>query len=236
MKKKFLVFIGMIFILFCLSIVYVYGSEDTVYVSITGPESVISGPGATASYIISAAGMPVCDSVEIEIEIDGDYFSMYECNVLNGFIFIGSGNYGTPINWHNLGNIWIGKAVLYNASGVSGNFDILESVFHVNPYKIGVTNVRLSNIVMAYEGKQISTEIINDYVVTVFEMHYIRYDLNRDGVVDLNDLVYALQYLLMSENDAEWEDAKIVDFTNDGKIRINDLTLILVNYTYPYYS
>ena len=62
-----------------------------------------------------------------------------------------------------------------------------------------------------------------------------KYDLNMDGVVDLNDLTYALQYLLVKVGDPNWNEAKIADVTNDGIVDMNDLVLILANYTDPYY-
>ena len=83
---------------------------------------------------------------------------------------------------------------------------------------------------------EIEGVIADDITMPMIDQYYDnRYDLNKDGVVDLNDLTFALQYILATENDATWEYAKEVDFTNDGRIRIDDLVLIIFNYTIPYY-
>jgi len=64
---------------------------------------------------------------------------------------------------------------------------------------------------------------------------YSPYDLNKDGVIDLNDLTYALQFLLANEGDPNWDEAKAADFDGNKKIDIEDLIVILANYTVPYY-
>ena len=62
------------------------------------------------------------------------------------------------------------------------------------------------------------------------------YDLTNDGVVDLNDLTFAMQYLMVQTGDLSWDEAKAADLFVDGVIDINDLIMILANYTIPYYS
>ena len=65
---------------------------------------------------------------------------------------------------------------------------------------------------------------------------YSRYDLNKSGEVDLNDLTYALKYFMSAEGDTDWGEAQPADFNYDGVIDVADLVLILANYTIPYYN
>ena len=68
------------------------------------------------------------------------------------------------------------------------------------------------------------------------EKSYSPYDLNKDGVIDLNDVTYALKYFMAHEGDADWDAAKAADFDGSGQIDVGDLLLILANYTIPYYG
>ena len=62
------------------------------------------------------------------------------------------------------------------------------------------------------------------------------FDLNGDGIVDINDVTYALKYFGCKSSDPGWNnDMARADFNNDGIIDIEDLILILSNYTQPYY-
>ena len=215
---------------------------DKVYVSITGPATVASGEGAMASYTISANAYSEISGIELEFEVDGDFLSSKEFTAMDGFIFIGVGNYGTPIYWKNDGNIWTGKTTLVNLNPIgtgasaSGLVDILNMKFNVAEGMLGTTEVKLNYITMSYKNGQIATEIIKDTVITTFEQYYSPYDLNKDGVIDLNDITFTLQYLLITSNDPEWEQAHVCDFSSNNSIGIEDLVLILAHYTIPYYG
>ena len=227
--------------------------RDAAMITITGPAAVVSGTGATVSYTVSAAGIPAASGVELEFEVDGRYLSSNAFEALGGFSFFGDGNYGTPIYWRNVGDTWIGKATLLDlnalagggggvggsgiaAPGISGDVDLLSLVFNANEGMLGATEIKLNYVKISFINGPVAVYIAEDTVVTVFEQYYSPYDLNKDGVIDLNDLTFALQYMLAREGDANWEEAKAVDYTGDGKIEIDDLILILANYTVPYYS
>ena len=214
------------------------------YVTINGPTAVASGGGAVVNYTISARNMPAVNGIELEFEVDGDFVSSKEFAALSGFSIIGAGNYGTPIYWRNAGNIWIGKATLLDmdsiaGSGVpgtppvSGDFDILELVFNVVDGALGDAAVKLNSIKLSYSGVEIGADIINGSAVTRFMQYYSPYDLNKDGVIDIHDITYALQFLLAVPGDPNWDEA--ADVNGDGVVEIADLILILANYTVPYY-
>jgi len=204
-------------------------------VSVTGPELVVSGPDATATYTISVRNMPKVSGIELEFEIDGDFLGAKAFNGV-GFDIIGDGNYGSPIYWRNAGNKWIGKATLVNAEGASGHADILNMVFGVKEGVLGVSDVKLTYVLMSYGGDAVPAEIKDGVAATVFAQYYVRYDLNKDGVVDLNDITFALQFFGARAGDADWNAAKAADLDGDGVVDVSDLLLILANYTVPYYK
>ena len=96
-------------------------------------------------------------------------------------------------------------------------------------------SVILNSIGFQYTVDTIPCTIVNNIATTTFSSGYSTYDLNKDGVVDLHDISFALQYLMVKSSDPEWDDAYICDVHADGLIDIDDLILILANYTVPYY-
>ena len=211
--------------------------EQRNQVLISGPDSVVSGAGATASYTISTKYMSPLSAIDFEITVDGSFLSSKEFTLGSGFTRLSDANYGTELFWTNAGDIWTGKAILYYpaSGGISGDFDILTMVFDVAGGKTGFADVTLSYAVTSYEGAGIGSVITNGTVSTEFTKWYSPFDLNKDGVVDLNDITFALQYLPAYAGDSNWDEAKIADVNNDGKVDIGDLSLILANYTVPYY-
>ena len=204
-------------------------------ISITGPANVINGPGATAKYTISAEGMPTVSGIELQFELDGDYLGANAFNSAN-FDILGEGNYGSPIFWRNDGNKWIGTVTLFNSTGIRGGADILDMVLSLKDGILGETDVKLNYIILSYAGNNVLADIKNGVVTTTFDKYFLPYDLNKDGVVDLNDITYALQFLMAEEGDSNWDAAKAADLNDDGYVDIEDLLLILANYTIPYYS
>ena len=179
--------------------------------------------------------MPIIGGIELEFEVDGNFLSGNDFTAPN-FSVIGLGNYNSPIYWRQAGGKWIGKVTLYNADGIEGDFDILDMIYDVKEGVLGFTDVKLNYIRFSYKGAEVYPDIINDAATTEFVQWYSRYDLNKDGVIDLNDVTFALMYLMVAEGDPLWDDAKVVDFNGDGIIDIQDLLLILANYTIPYYG
>ena len=204
-------------------------------ININGPDSVISGPGATAEYMISAEKMDYISGIELEFQVDGDYLSSLSFEPQGDFFFSNVGNYGTPIWWSNSGNIWTGKATLLNFAGINNEFDILKMAYNVTPGVLGSTDVILKSVKVSYMGNDATAELGKDVATTVFEQWYSPYDLTKDGVIDLNDITYALQYVPSFLGDPNWDEAQVADVNHDDKVDIADLILILNNYTVPYY-
>jgi len=204
-------------------------------VYVTGPNYVVSGPDVTAVYTVSAKNMPPVSGIELEFELDETYLSGKAYTPYN-FSIIGDGNFGTPVYWRQEGSKWIGKITLINADGVSGDADILDIALIVNEGVLGDTTVKLNNILFSYAGGFIPSVVVKGEAATTIGKYYLRYDLNKDGVVDLNDITYALQYFMVKPGDPLWDEAEAADLTGDGVVDVNDLLLILANYTIPYYK
>ena len=205
-------------------------------ISINGDTAVATGAGATANYTISAKDMPMTNAIDIEFEVDGDFLSANSAVAVNGFYFLSAGNYGSPFFWKQVGNIWVAKAILMNNEGVEGDFDIINLVFNVPEGTLGATDVKINAIEVSSGGNPVAAAILKGVATTIFETWYSPFDLNKDGVIDLNDLTFALQFLAIKAGDPEWEHAKICDFSENDEIDIADLILILANYTVPYYG
>ena len=212
--------------------------EPTALFYINGTDSIASGPDAYARYVISAEHIPALSAAEVVFEVDGGYLSTHEINVMGGFSFMPLGAGGAPILWSNSGDKWTGKALLINMGNtiVSGKADLLELVFKVSEGVLGQADIKLLRIFPSYAGATVDNMVVKDTATTFFTQYYSIYDLNKDGVIDLNDLTYALQFLLAEEGDANWDEAKAVDYTNNRKVEVDDLLLILANYTIPYYG
>ena len=214
---------------------------DLSFVTISGPASAVSGPGATISYTISVGNIPVFSVAEIEFEADTIFMTPKDAVALNGFIVLSAGNYGTPIYWKTKNGKWIGKVTLINPGvapippGEAGTIDIIDLIFDVSEDVLGETAVKINNVILSYVGTAVAVDIIYDTASTVFETYYDLHDINKDGVVDIHDLSYALQYLFMQAGELNWDEAKKADINGDNIIDLDDLLLILGNYTIPYY-
>ena len=102
---------------------------------------------------------------------------------------------------------------------------------------IGVAEIKLNYVILSHAGYRIDAAILDGSVSTAIEKYYSPYDLNKDGLVDLLDLTYALQFLLMNSTNPDWDaKGKLADFNDDGVVDVADLILILANYTIPYYG
>ena len=59
----------------------------------------------------------------------------------------------------------------------------------------------------------------------------VNYDLNGDGVVDLLDITYCQTYYRATTSDSNWSQAKRCDLDGSGTVDIQDMILILRNFT-----
>ena len=218
------------------AVVTVGEAPPEALISVSGPDYAANGPDAAVTYTVSAAYTPKVSGIELEFEVDGDFLASKEFTVTD-FNIIGDGNYGSPAYWRNEGNKWIGKITLYNPKGVGGGaVEILGMTFDVKEGAAGETEVKLNYVKLSFEGESVPVNIVNGAVTTYIGKYFSRYDLNKDGVINLNDLTYALKFFMAREGEAGWDMAQAADFNGDGIVDISDLILILANYSIPYYS
>ncbi len=143
---------------------------------------------------------------------DGGYIPFFESTITTGGVSASEARIGqTTAN---------GNTSLTNPSpkGASGTGHLLTIEFTVLEFAegaLGLHNVQLSNS----EGKRISYyTVVNPYVVT---HQYPREDVNRDGEVNIMDLVVVASLIGQSNPD----DAR-ADVNNDGMVNVLDLIAI----------
>ena len=116
-------------------------------------------------------------------------------------------------------------AVLFNEEAVTGEADIAV-VTGATTGEAGAVSVALTEAVLsAYvgNGEAFVAAVMGD-VEAVTEVTYSIYDVNEDGIVDQLDITRA-QRLFGKETDTK------ADVDRDGSVTINDLILILNNYS-----
>jgi len=164
------------------------------------------------------------------IEIDGNYLAEKELTALGGFKLIGD------IKWEELSdNLLSGHIVIAIsdeiAEGTSHYTDILTMIFSTSS-KPGETTVTLTGIELSgyddvtdielfyqtnIETHTVNTEILSSYLI---------YDINKDGELNQLDLTLAQVYYTAKEGDENWDEAKMADVNQDGRVDIEDLILI----------
>ena len=118
---------------------------------------------------------------------------------------------------------------------VNGDITIGELVFTYsgnNDETVTVSEIQIARLV---DNDTVSSEAFGPFVYDIARQ-YSPYDLNKDGTIDLNDITWAMQYLLATPADPDWSIAQACDYNSDGLIDMLDLLLILANYTIPYYT
>ena len=123
-------------------------------------------------------------------------------------------------------------AVLSNTAGVTSTEAVDIAVLKANTTgKTGNVTVELKDAVLSsYVGDSeafIKTILTNASVTT--NVHYSIYDVNQDGKVDQLDITRAQRCYGMNEGDEGWN--PLADVNGDHVVDINDLILILNNYT-----
>ena len=123
-------------------------------------------------------------------------------------------------------------AVLSNTTGVTSTEAVDIAVLKANTTgKTGNVTVELKDAVLSsYVGDSeafIKTILTNASVTT--NVHYSVYDVNQDGVVDQLDITRAQRCYGMNAGDEGWN--TLADVNGDHVVDINDLILILNNYT-----
>ena len=174
---------------------------------------------------------------------DGNFTSVQFTATYSSGLTFSSMDWSTMFSPSGMAFVIPSTGSVYVSMGTSGNFfapaangdvyigDMVFTYTGNADETIDIATIRLGRLGL---NNQIVGEEFGPFNFDV-KRQYSPYDLNKDGVVDLDDVTWAAQYLLAVTTDTIWSTASVADFTNDGRIDIEDIVLILANYTVPYY-
>ena len=195
-------------------------------ITATGPAKVEHGKDSLVNYTLSMKNMPNVNAVSFTVRVEKAFFYQsgpwYE--VLGGFSAL-----ETPY-WRDAGDFLESDIVLINAAKAS-TADLFKLKLYVSSLmQEKTTAIEFTNIKLAIAGG--GGYVPGDFdvsVVTEFLKKYSRFDVNRDGVIDLLDVSEALDAFMSEPGDANWNPA--YDVKSDGIVDILDLVLIRSNFT-----
>jgi hypothetical protein len=213
-------------------------ATDTVGLAIRGDSPVTVGQPAT--YTVSMGNGNGTNIVTISITADGDYLNLATVEPLNDFFMLGTAT------WNNVGaNLWKTTVTLMYPGllPASGSVDILKITGSAREL-VGQTTVTLSDPALigntgSGSGPLLAEVAIPDAVTDIVARVpvYSKWDLNRDGTVDMLDVSVALYFYLMTDADPNWETilyndrcAKDADVNGDGVVNQADLIEIMANF------
>ena len=165
------------------------------------------------AYTVSAKDMMRLASVLIKLDLD-------ETCVTDPVAEAAEGWYVVTQSWKD----GVLRVALANNEGANGDGELMT--VHTPPTgnpgeaAAAITDVQLS----AYDGsKETFVNAIYGDARVVTVVNYSRFDVNKDGVVDLLDITYSQRCYGGYD--------PLADITGDGKVDIDDMILILNNFT-----
>lgn len=192
-------------------------SLTTIYIQPPSIEDPNLGPGKMFSFSVSIANVS---------NLFGYDFNMsYNTAILTcvGVLVGPSGNMPSPM-WEmddEQGNVWVN--VTYGAPLTTDSPATLASLtFLVHGRGSSVFDLYHTNLVNSL-GQQISHEVSNGYFVNGSP-----YDLNKDGHIDIVDVVIVATAFGKKEGDPGWDPR--ADVNGDGVVDIFDLVLIGIHF------
>lgn len=187
-------------------------SVTDVTLSLTGTEH--AHVTDNVSYTLSAAGMVRLATMLVEVDLD-------EVLLTNPV--------AAPVgDWYIITQLWKdGKllVVVGNNEGAVGEGDILT----ITAAPTGQAGEAAASVTYAEmgaydgEGEVLVTALYEDATCTTVLTSYDIFDVNKDGIVNLLDVTRAQRFYGLYDADS--------DVDKDGKITVNDLILIINNYS-----
>ena len=123
------------------------------------------------------------------------------------------------------------KVLVLKQEGVSGQTDRMVQLSGSTAGMAGEVSVKLTAAKLAVyvdEGEDYITAVFGNAEV-VTKIQFSTFDVNRDGAVDMLDITRAQRCFGLSEGSQGWN--PLADVDGNGKVDIQDLILILNNYT-----
>jgi hypothetical protein len=207
----------------------------TIYVD--GPEEVFASD-TTATYKFSMNMMPAnVSAITLTFAVEDAYFTGQSISAVDGWGILLEGP------WEQDGAFWLKTITFTKAGGTgAGDYAFFELVLNCKA-AIGTTDVEVLEVSAATPGGRVLVKIAGP-AVTDFDL-YSRYDVNRDGTVDLADVAAAAFFFMANARDANWKVDKVFkdasgnelkvspyrcDVNRDGVVDIADLIGILNNF------
>ena len=185
-------------------------------------------------------------AVDVEFVIDGAKLAASSFETLNGFTVL------EQIKWIDNGDgTWTG-AVKFGYAPPVGEYgftaepytDIAKFIFDakgLGEAELEITRLMVTGFEEATDEVVFYNVIIETGIGTTLIGN--RYDLNKDGVIDLIDLGIMLLYVGFNENDPEWDTlvkvfdknglaitAKDCDVNGDGEVDMADIVELIANF------
>ena len=192
---------------------YVDEEISTANVTLTGPAEATVSDALT--YTVSAEGASQLATATLEIAVE----NLDELKPAEGWYVI-SQSYADGVL----------TAVLGNNAGVTGDADIAQVVCKPNGKPAALTVAVKKATLSSYDGEGetfVNALLTNASVTTTVD--YSVYDVNQDGTVNQLDITRAQRAYGAVPGDANWNAR--ADVNKDGVVDINDLILILNNYS-----
>ena len=185
-----------------------------IVMAISGEESV-TVDAEELTFTVSAANMVDTATMTLDLAISTDMLTDPAVVGVNGWYVLASS--------YNEGVL---RVVICNNDGVtSEDYADIMTITAKRTGNVGTANVVMTKaLAAAYEGEgetYVTTVIDNASAST--EVNYSIYDVNRDGVVDQLDLTRTQRWF--------GTDDAICDVDNSGEVGVEDMILILQNYT-----
>jgi hypothetical protein len=206
------------------------------FVQVTGPNGLMSSD-ASATYKFAMGNMPDdISALTVTFRVEDAFFEEQGLNPLDGWEII------QKSGWVQNGEYWDMKVTFVKHGGSeAGKFDFFEAIMALKEGASGTTSVEILEASAASPGKVTELIIVGPAMTNVDP--YSRFDVNRDGVVDLADVAAAAYFFMMEVGDANWEkpytfeglDKPIypyyADVNSDGVVDTEDLIQILISFT-----
>ncbi|MCL2163403.1 MAG: chitobiase/beta-hexosaminidase C-terminal domain-containing protein [Oscillospiraceae bacterium] len=204
----------------------------TPYIYIDGP-SELPQNATTATYTFSALNMPEdVSAISLTFRVSADFFTERSAGAIGWGVLADSG-------WSTSGAFLERTVTLTTAGGTTGDFDFYSAAFNINSGVSGNARVEIVDVSAAFPGGMVSLTVSGNFITSIGS--FSKYDVNRDGVVDLADVAAGAFFFMANSNDAAWStlldfgalkvSAERCDVNGDGRVDIEDLILILNNYS-----